>query len=106
MAEAGLFGRRHLAEGAALAFGDEDGVVAESAAAARLGRDLAVDAALVERDLAVGPGQAQGSDEGGAAVGALEAAVALREAVEDAAHRGAEVAAWAGPVGGVDARRA
>src|SRR5918912_430722 len=77
VAEAGLLGRRHLAEGPAFAVGDEDRVVAEAAGAARLGRDLALDPALVERRPAVGPGEAQDRDEGGAAVGVIEAAVAL-----------------------------
>ena len=50
----------HLAEGQAVALGNEHRIIAESFAPARRPHQMAVNLALERLGLAIGPGQAQG----------------------------------------------
>src|SRR5262245_30668541 len=66
--QAVLFVRTHLAESAVEAVGEKDRIVAETEMAARRPNDFAIDATFEGGELPVGPGDAEGGDEGGAAV--------------------------------------
>src|SRR5258708_17057109 len=85
MADGVLFGVRHLRRSAPVAFGLEAGIVAVTPAAARRPDDTAVERAVDQLDMLVGPGQRQHAMEGGGARFVGVRHVARRQLVLDAA---------------------
>ena len=103
VADGVLLGVRHLRRGARVAFRLEAGIVAVAAAAARRPDDAAVERAVHQLDMLVGPGQRQHAMEGGGARRVGVRHLARRKLVLDAAHADHGVPRRAFPVGGVEA---
>src|SRR5437868_3240602 len=104
MADGGLLGVAHLGGGACLAVRLEAGVVAMPAAAARRPDDAAIDRAVHELEVLVGPAKRQHAMEGRSARGIGVGHAAPGELVLDAAHADHGIARRALPVGSVEAR--